>query len=46
MSADRVDAVIASVGRHDAAIARWMRVAADGLTAGEGEELITRASLQ
>lgn len=46
MSAERVDAVIASVGRHDAALARWMRVAADGLTAGEGEELITQAGLQ
>ena len=46
MTAERVDEVIASVERHDAALARWMRVAADGLTAGEGEERITQAGLQ
>jgi hypothetical protein len=46
VSTDRVDGVIASVERHDPALARWMRVAADGLTAGEGEELITQAGLQ
>ncbi len=46
MTAERVDGVIASVERHDAALARWMRVAADGLTAGEGEELVTQAGLQ
>ncbi|MEO5965961.1 MAG: hypothetical protein ABIR11_10890, partial [Candidatus Limnocylindrales bacterium] len=46
MSAERVDGVIASVERHDAALARWMRVAADGLTADEGEEVITQADLQ
>lgn len=46
MSAARVDAVIAAVGRGDLALADRMRVAADGLTAGEGEEVITQASLQ
>lgn len=46
MSAERVDGVIASVERHDAALARWMRVAADGLTAGEGQQVITQAGLQ
>ncbi len=46
MTAESMDAVIASVGRHDPALARWMRVAADGLTAGEGEERITQAGLQ
>lgn len=46
MSTARVDAVIAAVERGDAALANWMRVAADGLTAGEGEELITQAGLQ
>ena len=46
MSAERVDGVIASVGRHDEALARSMRVAAAGLTAGDGEEVITQAGLQ
>jgi hypothetical protein len=46
VSAARVEGVIASVGRHDEALARWMRVAADGLAAGEGKELITQAGLQ
>jgi hypothetical protein len=46
MSVERVDALIASVGRHDAVLARWMRLAADGLTAGEGVEIITQAGLQ
>jgi hypothetical protein len=46
VSAERVDGVIASVGRHDPALARWMRVAADGLTAGEGTERLTQAGLQ
>ena len=42
MTAGRVDAVIAAVGRHDAELASLMRVAADGLTAGEGEERISQ----
>ena len=46
MSAERVDGVIAWVGRHDEVLARRMRVAADGLTADEGEERITQAGLQ
>lgn len=46
VSAARVDAAIAAVERGDVALANWMRVAADGLTAGEGEELITQAGLQ
>ena len=46
MSAEHVDGVIASVARHDPALAGWMRVAADGLTAGDGEEPITQAGLQ
>jgi hypothetical protein len=46
VSAARVDAVISTVERHDASLANWMQVAADGLTAGEGEELITQAGLQ
>lgn len=46
MSAERVDSVITSVARHDPGLARLMQVAADGLTAGDGEERITQASLQ
>ena len=46
MTAERVDAVIAAVERHDPELASWMRMAADGLTAGEGEEVISQASLQ
>ena len=46
MTAGRVDAVIAAVERHDAELANCMRVAADGLTAGEGEERISQSSLQ
>ena len=46
MTGGRVDAVIATVGQHDPELAGWMRVVADGLTAGEGEELISQASLQ
>lgn len=46
MTAEHVDAVIAAVDRHDPQLAGWMRTAADGLTAGEGEELISQAGLQ
>jgi len=46
VSTARVDAVIATVERHDAPLAGRMRVAADRLTAGEGEEVITQAGLQ
>ena len=46
MTAEHVDAVIAAVERHDPVLAKWMRAVADGLTAGEGEELISQASLQ
>jgi hypothetical protein len=38
--------VIAAVGRHDAELGDRMQIAADGLTAGEGEEAITQAGLQ
>jgi hypothetical protein len=46
MTAARVDGVIATVQQHDPELANCMQVAADGLTAGEGEELISQASLQ
>jgi len=46
VTAERVDEVIAAVERHDAELAGWMRMAADGLTAGEGDEIISQAGLQ
>ncbi len=46
VSEARVDGVIASVARHDSAFAKVMRIAADGLTTGDGEERITQAGLQ
>ena len=46
MTAEHVDAVIAAVDRHDPQLAIWMRTAADGLTAGEGEEVVSQAGLQ
>ena len=46
MSTARVDAVIARAERHDAALADRMRLVADGLAAGGGEELTTQAGLQ
>jgi len=46
VTADHVDAVIAAIDRHDPQLAIWMRTAADGLTAGEGVELISQAGLQ
>ncbi len=46
MTADRVDAVIAAMEPHDPELAEWMRLAADALTAGEGEEVISQAGLQ
>ena len=46
MSDTRVDAVIAVVGRGDAALAERMRLAAGGLAGGGGAEVITQAGLQ
>ncbi len=46
MSTARLNTLTATVGRHDAALADRMRLVADGLTAGEGEEVITQAGLQ
>lgn len=46
MTAERVEEVIAAIERHDAELAGWMRKAADGLTAGEGEEVISQASVE
>ena len=46
VSAERVEAAIAAVERNDPGLANGMRVAADGLTAGEGEEVISQSGLQ
>jgi hypothetical protein len=46
VTADHVDAVIAAIDRHDSQLAIWMRTVADGLSAGEGEEIISQAGLQ
>ena len=46
VSAERVEAAIAAVERNDPGLAKGMRVAADGLTAGEGEEVISQSGLQ
>ena len=46
MTADRIGAVIAAVERNDPDLASRTHVAADGLSAGEGEELVTQAGLQ
>ncbi len=46
VSAARVEAVIAAVERTDPELASLMHVAANGLTAGEGEERITQAGIQ
>ena len=46
MSDTRVDAVIAVVGRGDAALAERMRLAAGEMAGGGGAEVITQAGLQ
>ncbi len=46
MTSERVEEVIGAIERHDAELAGWMRMAADGLTAGEGGEIISQASVQ
>ncbi len=46
MTAEHVEAVIETIGRQDPDLAAWTQAAADALTAGEGEEMISQASLQ
>ncbi len=46
MSAERVEAALDAIGRQDAALGGWAQVAADGLTAGEGEEVLSQAAVQ
>lgn len=46
MTSEPVDAILERIGRADPSLGAWAQVAADGLTAGEGEELISQADLQ
>lgn len=46
MSAERVEAALDAIGRQDAALGEWAQVAADGLTAGEGTDVLSQAAVQ
>jgi hypothetical protein len=46
MTADRVDAAVEAIVRRDPTLGEWAQVAADGLTAGEGEEVLGQALVQ
>lgn len=46
MTATKVDAAVAAIERRDPSLGDWARVAADGLTAGEGAEILTQAGVQ
>lgn len=46
MTAKKVDAAVAAIARRDPSIGEWAQVAADDLTAGEGEEMLTQAGVQ
>jgi hypothetical protein len=46
MTATRVDAAVAAIEQQDPSLGKWARVAADGLTAGEGEETLCQAVVQ
>lgn len=46
MSAERVEAALDAIGRQDAALGEWALVAADGLTAGEGTDVLSQAAVQ
>lgn len=43
MTAERVDAAVGAIVRRDPTLGEWAQVAADGLTAGEGEEVLGQA---
>ena len=43
MTAKRVDAAVEAIVRRDPTLGEWAQVAADGLTAGEGEEVLGQA---
>lgn len=46
MTAERVEAAVEAVGRQDTALGEWALVAADGLTAGEGDGVLSQAAVQ
>lgn len=46
MTAARVDRAVVAIERRDADLGRWVRAAADALTAGEGEEVLYQAAIQ
>lgn len=46
MTAERVDAAVEAIVRQDPTLGDWAQVAADGLTAGEGEEVLGQAFVQ
>ncbi len=46
MTAERVDAAVEAIVRRDPTLAEWAQVAAAGLTAGEGEEVLVQAFVQ
>lgn len=46
MTARKVDTAVAAIARRDPSIGEWAQVAADGLTAGEGAEMLTQAGVQ
>ena len=43
MTAERVEAAVEAIARRDPSLGEWAQVAADGLTAGEGEEALGQA---
>jgi hypothetical protein len=46
MTAERVDAAVEAIVRRDPTLGEWAQVAADDLTAGEGEEVLGQAFVQ
>lgn len=46
MTARKVDAAVVAIGRRDPGLGQWAQAAADGLTAGEGEEILCQAFVQ
>lgn len=46
MTAEQVEAVIETLSHKDPDLGSWAQAASDALTAGEGEEVISQASLQ
>jgi hypothetical protein len=46
MTTRKVDAAVAAIERQDQSLGEWAQVAADGLTAGEGEEALCQAFVQ